>query len=1045
MAKSVVRKRNEVFTKELARLNSRQREAVEQIEGPVLVIAGPGTGKTHILAARIGQILLQTDALAANILCLTFTDAGVLAMRERLIEFIGPEAHRVHIYTFHSFCNKIIQDNLEYFGRRELEPISDLERVELIRSMLDKLPPGHPLRRKANDPYFYEYHLRDLFKRMKAEDWSPAFMRERSEAYLEDLPQRKEFIYQRKTRDAKKGDLKRWKYEEEIERMNRLAAAVDLYPVYIEEMQKANRYDFDDMILWVLRAFEKQPALLRQYQEQYLYFLIDEYQDTNGSQNRIVQQLAEYWESPNIFIVGDDDQSIYEFQGARLKNLEEFYQQHQEDLSLVLLEDNYRSSQNILDTSRAVIDQNTRRIIRQMGGVQKILTARHPDFARSPAQVRLLTYANRAQEEVGIADAIAQLQAEGFPLQEVAVIYARHKQARNLIELLERRHIPYKTKREVNVLDMPLVRNIRQLLRYLQAEYERPYSGEYLLFRILHFDFLKNRPSDLARLSQHMAAHQYEQKLQWRDIIADEHLLHKRNCRQPENFLTFAKLLDQLLLDQANLSVMQLLERLINRSGWLGFLLTQDDKAWQLQLLKTFLDFVQRETDRNPRLSLRRLLDILDSMDANRLPIQVNRTIHSEEGVQLITAHSSKGLEFQYVFLIDCVSEYWEPSKGRGSGRFAYPDTLTFSGEEDALEARRRLFYVGMTRAKEKLQLSYALTDRRGKALKHAQYIDEIREKMDIEPEVAQLDVASMEEAQLLLLLEPEPVRVDSPGLDAVKALLQGFTLSISSLNTFLRCPLSFYYEYILRVPTIMSEAAAYGTAMHYALDKLFERRRQSEDHSLPDVSILLEAFQKEMARQKGYFGGSVFGQRLKTGRSLLEKYYDQFSADWPERSLLEYQIRNVEFDGVPLTGTIDRIDLIDNKKAFIVDYKTGSQSDRKLRRPSSSNPQGGNYWRQLVFYKILYESIQNEYKASAGAISYLELSSKGVFDIKSVDFDKKDLEQVGEMIRDAYARIMKHEFYEGCGESSCSWCEFARTHIMPSAMTSPEQEEADD
>ncbi|MEO1628827.1 MAG: UvrD-helicase domain-containing protein, partial [Bacteroidota bacterium] len=158
MAKSVVRKRNEVFTKELARLNSRQREAVEQIEGPVLVIAGPGTGKTHILAARIGQILLQTDALAANILCLTFTDAGVLAMRERLIEFIGPEAHRVHIYTFHSFCNKIIQDNLEYFGRRELEPISDLERVELIRSMLDKLPPGHPLRRKANDPYFYEYH-----------------------------------------------------------------------------------------------------------------------------------------------------------------------------------------------------------------------------------------------------------------------------------------------------------------------------------------------------------------------------------------------------------------------------------------------------------------------------------------------------------------------------------------------------------------------------------------------------------------------------------------------------------------------------------------------------------------------------------------------------------------------------------------------------------------------------------------------------------------------------------------------------------------------
>ena len=140
-----IKQYNKSFLFELERLNDAQREAVDQIEGPVLVIAGPGTGKTHILTARIGRILLETDAQPHNILCLTFTEAGVHAMRERLLEFIGPEAHRVHIYTFHSFCNSIIQDNLELFGRNDLEPLSELERVEIIRKIIDVLDVLHPL------------------------------------------------------------------------------------------------------------------------------------------------------------------------------------------------------------------------------------------------------------------------------------------------------------------------------------------------------------------------------------------------------------------------------------------------------------------------------------------------------------------------------------------------------------------------------------------------------------------------------------------------------------------------------------------------------------------------------------------------------------------------------------------------------------------------------------------------------------------------------------------------------------------------------------
>ena len=438
---------NQSFLEELERLNPQQREAVDQIEGPVLVIAGPGTGKTHILTARIGRILLETDTQAQNILCLTFTDAGVLAMRERLLEFIGPEAHRVHINTFHSFCNSIIQDNLELFGRHDLEPLSDLERVEIIRQLIDELRVDHPVKRGYADPYFYEKHLHDLFQRMKAEGWTVESMLDKIDEYLEGIPDREEFIYKVNRGNIRKGDLKQERIKEEIEKMERLKSAVALYPKYISAQKQAHRYDYEDMILWVLQAFQKHPALLRNYQERYLYFLIDEYQDTNGAQNEIIQHLIHYWDNPNIFIVGDDDQSIYEFQGARLKNLTDFYEVYRGNLKLVLLKNNYRSSQPILDTAASLITHNEKRIINSLKNLQldKNLRAANTAIAAIETLPKLVAYPMRVQEETDIVQQIEQLRAQEIPLEEVAIIYARHRQADNIVRLLEKKGIPYNT------------------------------------------------------------------------------------------------------------------------------------------------------------------------------------------------------------------------------------------------------------------------------------------------------------------------------------------------------------------------------------------------------------------------------------------------------------------------------------------------------------------------------------------------------------------------------------------------------------------------
>ena len=240
-----------------AQLNPQQKIAVDTIEGPVMVIAGPGTGKTQILSARIGKILLETDAAPENILCLTYTDAGALAMRKRLQKMIGSDAYRVQIHTYHSFCNDVIQDNLSLFEKNILDPISELERTQLFKKLIDAFPKKHPLKRYRGDVYFEINNLRHLFSAMKREGWLPVFINERIEAYLNDLSNREEFIYKRKYKEFNAGDVKKDKIEDEQEKMQKLKAAVNEFDNYQQLMRKKNRYDFDDMINWVIKAFEE--------------------------------------------------------------------------------------------------------------------------------------------------------------------------------------------------------------------------------------------------------------------------------------------------------------------------------------------------------------------------------------------------------------------------------------------------------------------------------------------------------------------------------------------------------------------------------------------------------------------------------------------------------------------------------------------------------------------------------------------------------------------------------------------------------------------
>lgn len=1037
---------DEAFGQVLAQLDVWQRRAVDQIEGPVVVIAGPGAGKTHILAARIGRILRDTDAKANNILCLTFTDAGVLALRSRLLQLIGPEAHRVHIFTFHSFCNSIIQDNLDLFGRRDLEPVSELERIEITRRLLESLAPDHPLRQGHTDPHLYEQQLRELFRLMKSEDWKPEFVSMSIDTWLADLPQRPEYQYARSGKGFKKGDPKKALLQTASERMARLRAAAQLYPAYESAMRAARRYDYDDMILWVLRAFETNETLLRNYQEQYLYFMVDEYQDTNGAQNEVLLQLARYWEEPNLFIVGDDDQSVYEFQGARLQNLTEFLETYRNSVELIVLPNNYRSSQHILDAAAGVIQHNQLRVVHQFPElrIEKKLVAANPAVAALSQLPEWVVYPNRLHEIIDIARQIETWRDEGVPLSEIAVIYARHRQAEALQALLERRGIPCQTKRKTNILKLPMLRHWLEWLRYIETELRDPGSGEYYLFRLLHFHFTELPAAEINRLHLYLAAQ--SPAIPRRTALSDAALLQAAGIRETEPFLRLSRSIDELMHSLANDTLPAFLERALNRSGLLAWILRQPDAVQLLEVMRTFFDFAELETLRRPQLGLLGLLGIIDSFETNGVPIELQHNAVAGKGVQLVTAHSAKGLEFERVFVLDAVKEEWEPRKRSGGGRFALPDTLTRSAEEDALEARRRLFYVAITRAKTRLQVSYSMADNAGKPLQAAVFMDELLEHSGRESRQQTLNPEQIAPGMAAMLSEAPPQIAEAPPLDIIASLLEGFAMSITALNRYLRCPLEFYYQHILRAPAPATARAAYGTAMHFAVQRFFERMLADREKVFPDLATLRHFFETEMRRLQGRFTPSQWEHYTHTGYSRLEALHRQ--EDWRRHRdvKVEYTVRRTHLEGVPMTGTIDKIEFYDQLLVSVVDYKTGKPDAAKLAPPSSKNPYGTPYWRQLAFYKLLYEHFdQSSRLVREGAITFLDPDAEGRFVTLRTSFDSHDMAMLKELIENTYARIMQQDFYTGCGKSDCLWCNFLRHNAPTETFTAPEIEDLDD
>jgi DNA helicase II / ATP-dependent DNA helicase PcrA len=1022
-----------------------QLTAIQHIHGPIRVLAGPGTGKTEILALRIAQ-MLNSDAQIdpSNILCLTFTDAARLNMRQRLSKKIGPDsAQKISIHTYHSFCSEIISQNAEYFRRNELQMISELESISVIQNILDKVGKNSPLY-NPKEPYKYAGQLKYLFEKIKQENLSVAYICNKIDEYIQsDIIDNPAMYYTKAIGNAKKGDPK-GELQKKLLSAARNRAAVELLPLYKEELLQRGRYDFSDMIHWVLDLFTEQQDVLADCAERYQYIMVDEYQDTNGSQNKLIQLLADTEPDgkPNLFVVGDDDQSIYRFQGASSANMRMVEHKYGAYLKDVQLQDNFRSTQIILDFAEQFIKRNTTRIKSNFSGLKAHST-------RAAIMPEIVGLQNTRHEYIFIAERIKKIIATGVPAQEIAVLMTKNNDLATLNLYLQHLSIPTYIKRQQNLFEMPLVKQILLVMRYLHRESTDPYTGSQFLFQVLHLPFFGIAAHDIALACDDAKNTSKEYHFNLRKYLVAR--TTQTTVTQDEivlspKLLQVSMVLENLISDCASHNVYQVFRILVHQCQIHAYVLGHSHKIDLLDQLTTCFDFINECTSSEPDLSLAELMEQLDMMDSNEIKLPRTRAFGKDNGVQLLTLHTSKGLEYEHVIIAGNIGKNWEGKKGNNSGIKLPPNVLQEielnkqGGDttDDDIHELRRLLYVGMTRAKQYLTCTFARKDLQGKEIETSRFMSEaFGTQKNTEP-------AAEEQISEELLAYYEPVYINDEVTDVtlltmeqslVQKHLDYLTLSVTAINKYLRCHISYYYDKVLSVPSGINESMSFGSAIHRSFEYFF--KEMATRGEWPSKDFLMECLEKSMWLERRNFSPKGKESLLVYGKELLGMHYDEFIDHWPTQSKIEWRPKSkIYYKNVPITGALDRIDFEGNT-CEIVDYKTGNVDGESAKKKmlgvkttkNGESTVGGDYWRQAVFYKILMNNCKEEqWHVRSAQFVFVEPSkiSKKIV-TKKVEVTDDDLAVVGQQIEDCYAGIMAREFTQGCGDATCAWCTFVK------------------
>ncbi len=1028
------------FKDRYTKLNAQQKEAVDTIYGPLMVIAGPGTGKTELLSLRVANILQNTDTNPESILCLTFTESGREAMRKRLSGLIGSRADDVSIFTFHGFCGYLKNKYGEHFWKgNSFEVAGELVEYNILEHIFQNMEYSDPLKKfHSEDGYIFLKDVKSRIKDLKEAGVLPedflSIIKQVEKEYLEINNELSKFINERvsdkmkikyeeflkfliskgkgKVLDEIKNSLeialeeeglsdwkKEYTEEENGERhlkrtkyIDKMHSLQNIYLEYEKKMREEKVIDYSDIILNTLLELKRNEILRVEIQEYFQFILVDEFQDTNNAQFEILKILTSHpvhEGRPNIMVVGDDDQAVYRFQGGDIKNILDFKNIYT-DVKIIVLEENYRSTQKILDLGKSVIENSGERYVKNL----KANTEKEIEENHTPT---ILQFENEIEETDFILQDIKEKIAKNIPAHEIAIIAKKHKQLENVAIYLNNVGIKYSYEKETSLLENPKINGIITILRCINSLYLSKSNIENYIPEILTFSFFKIPKMEILKLAVKIR----KEKTFWY-----EEILNSEN----EYIKKVGDFLQEITTISSSTPLYHVIDKIIIDSGFKNFYFSEINKQEYLNFLedlKTLYNVI-KNYKKQQILYVKDINFVLENIKKYGLNIKQNTEINKEGHVTLLTSHKSKGLEYQVVYLLNMNKKYWA-SKGKNTILpFLYGMPYTRYKEEEGDFVRS--VYVAMTRAKKDLVITHTenLLSYFGEKQESKTFpLDTSSNKRDAEEK--NITFASMFISE----------NFNAEEKDIFKPLLENYKISPTHLNSFLDIinagPAKFIEDNLLHFPSPSNEHSLFGTLMHNVLEIAGKYKMQNKkDLSL---KVLQNNFKENL--EKEILTRVEYEKILNWGFETIENYYFEIKkfgeGGLDEKFEVSFSYENVVLDDAKLTGNIDRIQISRKDNEIIIfDYKTGKNTVNSWDvKDDIQKIKLHKYKNQLLFYKIILENSKEfkNFKIKIAVLDFIEINKKHNVLYLNYDEEKEALEKMRKLIKVVYEKIQKLDF----------------------------------
>ena len=966
------------FQQSYGKLNENQRLAVDSTEGPIMVLAGPGTGKTEVLAVRIGNILHTTDMQPSNILCLTFSNAGVQSMKKRLKELLGKTSESITVETYHAFAHSIVSNNFTVNSTHNKSLLTNGQRYMILEKLLFNqqhagayYDPKPPSAKKLQS-------LASIFNLLKKESITSEQILMHSKYCIDSiLAYEEEFL-------LKNGELNAAGKKLKDKIQNFSDAIGPMYDAYNEILEQRGKYEFQDMLAEAIAAFQNDASLLLDYQERFQYILVDEFQDTNTAQLALIQLLIKDVENPNLFIVGDDDQCIYKFQGANQKNFD-WINQMLPQLKTILLDTNYRSTASLLNHSFELIRFNQKRHPLKTNA---LIPGNTGLMVLEPIAPSIQSFENVEQEAYSVAAEISRLIHEEGETGNIAILYRKNMEAVLIKKWLKHFNVQ-ETLRSVigNILDTTYGKTLYyslQCLKYLDKDVAiaDAYFCQLMLIngqsKSLTYAYIlyKKEKRSSSFITWLHTLKGYERINTLQDILAE--------------LLSFENVSNQPLTDPILLKWSRFINKCMSKYP-LAILRVE----WE-SFVKYFI-----QSDKNPTLST--LADLLQYYFHYQLSIDYIIEQDQQSQVQLCTIHGSKGLEFDTVFVIGCQDKNWE-EKGEGNNSINVPKILNryICTEADDSEDLRRVIYVAITRARKRLSVSYSRKSFNDKDQSLSNLIQPLVENGNSHLLYMPLVDLPVLEQQLY------SIEADDDFAELIQERLNNFQISPSSTNNWVQCQNKFFFQNICKLPGLPAEAMSFGSLVHKVLETITNSGQLQPNlngiATLVDEVFILFQYQFHPLHRSAY---------KEYAKLVVDKYlsfYPILSKPTDSEKFVNYKLEN----GVRLNGVIDRLHIANNS-VEVIDYKTGLWP-QKMESYQDELNSGNQYWRQAMMYYLLLKGNYPTAKNIELSFHYVELS-------KTVTFQNEENPAFEGWLSNIWQQFQQLKFSKNCDDNDCVYC----------------------